>query len=263
MQGMKSPFPGMDPYLEPHWLDIHASLATGARDSLNEQLPDDLVAHVEERVAIESQTGEDHILGPDVRVFEPKGGTPAATEDASGVVRAPYRLIAQVESITERFVRVMEPATERLITVLEFVSPTNKRGEGLSAFRSKRAELLLCGVNFVEVDLHRAGDWKALLRPHRSPHGATTPYRVTIRIPADPAAVYLHPIRLQDRLPAISIPLRQRDPEVRIDLQGLIERAYSSGRYDRCLDYSRPCDPPLEAVEAAWAEELLRQAGKR
>jgi hypothetical protein len=31
----------MDPYLEPHWLDVHASLAIGSRDSLNEQLPDD------------------------------------------------------------------------------------------------------------------------------------------------------------------------------------------------------------------------------
>jgi hypothetical protein len=24
--GMNSPFPGMDPYLEPHWLDVHARL---------------------------------------------------------------------------------------------------------------------------------------------------------------------------------------------------------------------------------------------
>jgi hypothetical protein len=257
---MKSPFPGMDPYLEPHWLDIHASLAIGARDSLNSDLPDDLVAHVEERVAIESRSGEEHLFG---RVFEPAAGESPAVADTSGTIRAPYRLLAQVEPMTERFVRVTEVGTERLVSVLEFVSPTNKRGEGLSAFRSKRAELLLCGVNFVEVDLHRAGDWQLLLRPHRSPRGAATPYRVTIRVPTDPAAVYLYPIRLQDCLPAISIPLRQRDPEVKIDLQGLIDRAYSSGRYDRCLDYSQPCEPPLDPDQAAWTEALLRQAGKQ
>lgn len=29
---MPSPFPGMDPYLEAHWGDVHTSLATYARD---------------------------------------------------------------------------------------------------------------------------------------------------------------------------------------------------------------------------------------
>ncbi len=41
---MKSPFPGMDPYLEYHWGDIHASLIVSVRDALNQRLPRDLVA---------------------------------------------------------------------------------------------------------------------------------------------------------------------------------------------------------------------------
>ncbi len=261
---MKSPFPGMDPYLEPHWLDVHASLAVGSRDSLNEQLPEDLVASVEERVAIESQGGEDHLFGPDVRVFEPRAeGTESsgAAADTSGIVDAPYRLLAQVEPMIERFIRVIEARTERLVTVIEFVSPTNKRGDGLQAFRQKRAELLASGVNFVEVDLNRSGNWRALLRPHLCPSQAVTPYRATIRVPADPGAAYLYPIGLRARLPVLSIPLRQSDPRVTLDLQNLIERAYASGRYGRRLDYSRPCDPPL-GEDAAWAEELLRQTGK-
>ena len=36
---MKSPFPGMDPYLEEFWPDVHASLIIYARDQLEEQLP--------------------------------------------------------------------------------------------------------------------------------------------------------------------------------------------------------------------------------
>jgi hypothetical protein len=259
---MKSPFPGMDPYLEPHWLDVHASLAIGARDSLNDQLPDDLVAHVEERVAIESQAGEEHLFGPDVRVFQPGPHGPEVVEQTSGEATAPYRLIAQVEPMTERFVRVIEAGTERLITVIEFISPTNKRGEGLSAFKSKRAELLASGVNFVEVDLNRAGDWRMLLRPHRCPRQAATPYRVTVRVPEDPAAVYLYPISMREPLPTAAVPLRRHDPQAKLDLQALIDRAYSSGRYHRCLDYSKPCEPPLEAEDAAWADVLLRQAGK-
>ena len=39
---MKSPFPGMDPYLERHWGDVHQALVTYIRDQLQPSLPDDL-----------------------------------------------------------------------------------------------------------------------------------------------------------------------------------------------------------------------------
>jgi hypothetical protein len=254
----------MNPYLEPHWLDVHSSLATSARDALNQQLPDDLVASVEERVAIESDAGADHIYGPDVRVAEPATAvTTVVEEPAGGVVAAPYRLVAQIDPITERSVQITEAGTERLISVIEFVSPTNKRGAGLQAFRDKRAHLLSSGVNFVEVDLVRAGDWQALLSPHQCALKAVSLYRITIRVPHDSAAVYLHPIRLQDALPSIAIPLRKNDPEVRLDLQALIEHAYVSGRYDRRIDYTKPLTPPLSGDDAAWAGERLRAAGKQ
>src|SRR4051794_34143175 len=100
---MTSPFPGMDPYLEPHWLDVHSSLATSAPDVLNPQLPDDLVASVEERVAIEADGGADYVYAPDVRVSKPPSFvTTIVEEPAGGVVAAPYRLVAQVEPVTER-----------------------------------------------------------------------------------------------------------------------------------------------------------------
>ena len=253
----------MDPYLEPHWLDVHTKLATYAADNLNERLPPDLIASTEERVAIESESGEDHVFGPDVRVFEPPADeTTAVEEPAKGMISAPLRLIAQVEPITERFVKIIESGTERLVTVIEFVSPTNKRPQGLHAFRSKRAELLASGVNFVEVDLVRAGDWRALIRPHRCGKRATSLYRVAIRIPRDPAAVYLHPIRLQDHLPEIVIPLRPTDVDVKLDLQSLLDRAYANGRYQLRLDYRKRLNPPLEGQDAQLAERIAQGASK-
>jgi hypothetical protein len=51
---MPSPFPGMDPYLEAHWRDVHASLIIYARDALQGVLPGSLRARVEERVLLES-----------------------------------------------------------------------------------------------------------------------------------------------------------------------------------------------------------------
>ena len=58
---MQSPFPGMDPYLEQHWGDVHHSLVTFAQGSLNEQLPADLRARVEERVLWELPSHDDHV----------------------------------------------------------------------------------------------------------------------------------------------------------------------------------------------------------
>jgi hypothetical protein len=259
---MKSPFPGMDPYLEPHWLDVHSKLVAYAADALNTRLPDDLIASVEERVAVESGD-EDHTFGPDVRLFEPPAPETAFVEESGGLATAKYRLLAQVEPITERFIRVIRAGTERLITVVEFVSPTNKRGEGLHAFRSKRAELLASGVNFVEIDLVRAGSWKALLQPHRCPRKAVSQYRVTIRLPRDPAAVHLEPVLLRSPLPTITIPLRRKDPDVNLELQVLVDQAYENGRYARRLDYHHEPEPPLGEADASWGDALLKAAGKR
>lgn len=260
----------MDPYLEPHWLDVHTSLVSRGRDALNGRLPDDLIASAEERVAVESAEGDERLFGPDVRVFELPDDEAAAAEvpvpglpGAGGVQLAPVRLLAQAEPITERFIRVVEAGTERLVTVIEFVSPTNKRGEGLHAFRSKRAEFLTAGVNFVEIDLVRTGDWRVLLWPHRCPARYVTTYRATVRIPSEPAAAYLQPIPLRQRLPEITIPLRRDDPAVRLDLQQLVDEAYDNGRYARRLGYAGPCVPPLGPADAAWADARLQAAGRR
>ena len=222
---MSSPFPGMDPYLERHWPDVQCKLVIYGADELNQVLPGDMAASVDERPAVEVQ-GED-------------------------------------EPITERYIRVIEARSERLVSVIEFLSPANKIGAGLAAFRAKRGELLASGVNFVEIDLVRRGDWRKLLRPHCCPASAVAAYRFTLRMAADPGAVHFEPISLREPLPAMPVPLRPGDPEVRLELQPLVARAYANGRYDRRLDYRQPCVPPLDGEDAAWAEGLLRGAGRR
>ena len=44
--------------------------------------------------------------------------------------------------------------------------------------------------------------------------------------------------------------------------RSLVDRCYANGRYDD-LDYRAEPNPPLEADEAAWADELLRGKGLR
>ena len=266
---MPSPFPGMDPYLERHWRDVHTSLVTLGRNALNQRLPDDLIARAEEGVAVEAGTPDTpsrrrREVSPDVRVFEEvhdeRGGASAV---GGGVALAPLRLVLQDEPTTERSIEIIDTrGGERLITVIEFVSPANKIGRGLESFVRKREELLDGGVSFVEIDLVRAGDWERLLHPHVCPPEARTAYRAVIRVPGNPSAAYLHPISLREPLPVLKIPLRPAEEPCDLPLQPLIVDAFRDGRYERTLDYRRPVES-LDANDAAWADGLLRSAGKR
>ena len=68
---MKSPFPGMDPYLEAHWLDVHPRLIVEASNQLQGQLGESLIARIEERLIVEDPaSGDSRRIGPDLRIVE-------------------------------------------------------------------------------------------------------------------------------------------------------------------------------------------------
>src|SRR6266478_7262332 len=67
---MKSPFPGLDPYSEARWGDVHQRLITYAADQLGSQLPADLRARIEERVFVETEAEQIRRVVPDVHVAQ-------------------------------------------------------------------------------------------------------------------------------------------------------------------------------------------------
>ncbi len=258
---MPSPFPGMDPYMELHWRDVHAALVATTRAVLNGQLPTGLVARVEERVTIDALEGPVRAYVPDVQVVEDRSDEKArGTTTAAVAVASP--VVLQVESYTETYITVLESAGERLVTVIEFLSPSNKRGDSMADYLTKRGELLSGGVNLVEVDLVRKGSWVKLIAPNVPPPQLATPYRVVTRRHGKPSQAELFPITLRQRLPIIPIPLREMDQDATLDLQAILTRAYDEGRYAG-TDYRQPLDPPLEGEDATWADELLKTAGRR
>ncbi len=178
-RNMKSPFPGMDPYLEPHWRDVQTKLVAYSADKLNVLLPDRLVTRTQARVAVESEVRDFSRIGPNLRVFSPLMADPEKMGDRI-IIDAPFRRVVEYDPITERFIRIIDE-TGQLITVIEFISPTNKRQPGLDAYRQKRSELLTAHVSLVEVDLVRTGNWRALMRPVLCPPKGASLYRVTIR----------------------------------------------------------------------------------
>jgi hypothetical protein len=261
---MPSPFPGMDPYLERHWRDVHSDLVAVTRRTLNEHLPADLVARIEERVVIDDTSADrQRTVFPDVRVYEDPN-VPVATAPPSGAesaVAQPIVLELEVEEHTETFIQIVEVDGGRLVTVVEFLSPTNKLpGRDRDDYERKRDELWRAGVNVLEIDLLRLGAWRDLIRPLVAPVHAETEYRVVGWRAHPRRRVELYPIGIRHRLPRIPVPLREGDPDTILDLQVALDEVYRGGRYDR-TDYGRACEPPLGAALSAWATGLLQAPG--
>jgi hypothetical protein len=264
---MKSPFPGMDPYLEPHWLDVHLSLIFLAKVAIQRQLGDDLVARSEERLIVEDTEFKPRSRYPDVRVVE--HGDPSSPVQPAGGVAVAEPLIFELsdDPVHQRFIEIRDAASGgRVVTVVEFLSPSNKLpGDGRVQYKRKQNECIDARVNLVEIDLTRAGSRELLVPLQELPPEYRTAfmacvYRATWKR-VGRKEVYRIPLR--ERLPAIRIPLRATDPDIILDLQALIDEAYESGRYDRTTDYNRDLDPPLEPEDSAWADQFLKSAGKR
>src|SRR4051794_17153356 len=120
---MPSPFPGMDPYLERHWRDVHTRLITYATDELQSQLGDDLVARMEERVYVEMDNAILRDIYPDVRIVEDptaaETGTKFAGSPGATAVAEPVILTLESEPVTERFIQIMDLDGSRIITAIE------------------------------------------------------------------------------------------------------------------------------------------------
>lgn len=267
---MKSPFPGMDPYLERYWGDVHAMLVSLSAAALNRTLPAGLAARMEERVVIDSiDYLKPRVIYPDVRVREDpnfygagSGGTALATATPPTIAQ-PILIEYDVEEHIETFIEVLDLTVGSLVTVIEVLSRSNKlAGKGRVEYRRKRKDLEKAGVNLVEIDLLRRGSWRELLSPAVAPARVRTAYRAIVRRgprvkPFRP--VELYPIRLRDRLPVIPIPLRPGEADATLDFQALVDQAYINGRYNYTR-YDRPCSPPLSKSDAAWAAELIAAA---
>lgn len=262
---MKSPFPGMDLYLEQFWPDVHASLIIYIRDQLEEQLPSNLIARVEERVVLETQA-DPHAVYPDVKITARRGrGSPGGAVPSPVAVIEPVIVEYRGEPATETYLHILEAGpSQRLISVIELLSMANKLpGEGQRQYRQKQRELRDADVSLVEIDLLRGGQRILSLAPSRIPPRVRTPYQVCVRRGWLPQRFEVYAVPLRSPLPAIRIPLREKDEDVHLDLQAVLELAYRKGRYYLTINYAEPPDPPLTGADAKWARARVKAARPR
>ena len=266
---MPSPFPGMDPWLEQHWGDVHTRIVTYTSDRLQSALPRDLRARVEERVYLEYEETENgrHVV-PDVRIVEyPRSGPPRQEAGATAtlVPTEPIVVIRDDEPIIDRFIEIRDFSTGgRLVTVIEILSAANKeRGRGRDMYLQKRNELDAAHVHLVEIDLLRAGERLDPAPREAMPATRNSPYLITVTRRVEKRATLrceVYPASMRERLPVIKVPLRPSDSDALLDVQAVVDDAYDRGGYD-ILDYRRPPVPPLSSDDEAWARQVLTQRG--
>jgi Protein of unknown function (DUF4058) len=260
---MPSPFPGMDPYLEDpaHWPGVHTFLITAYAELLNKQLRPRYVADIEERLYLtpDDDPAEEQLRVPDLQIERRTGVKvkPAKRNGAATATAEPLVVTTISDDEThEPRIEIRALDTRELVTVMEILSPTNKvpGAEGRKRFLAKRREITSSRVHWVEIDLLRAGvtlDVRRRLDPHD--------YFVYVSPAELRPKGRVWPLQLQNRLPAVGIPLRAPDHDTMLELQQGLDLMYDRGAYDLKLDYTQDPVPPLPADLAKWANKLLKQ----
>ena len=270
---MKSPFPGMDPYIEACglWEGFHGHLIETIYQAIATVLPRGYTADTATRsyvVLMEAEGKKESLAKPDVTITEPthgktrrkkKGGVAVADppEDAESVPMQAF--IA--EEFKESFVEIYAEGEERiLVTCIEVLSPSNKRRgtKGWQEYERKRQALLLGEANFLEIDLLRGGDKMPMLTPWPD-----SPYTLLVSRASRAPYCRVWLAHFQRPLPPIPVPLLSPDPDLTLDLQPLLDGIYALGRYDERIDYARPLTPALSDAEAVRVREILKDQPAR
>jgi uncharacterized protein DUF4058 len=276
---MPSPFPGMDPYLEAPdiWPDLHEALAGEMRAELNLLLPQPYYARLEVRpeVGIVDDAGTARRIVPDVAVIKPRDAptapVTATVSERRATISASVEVIVASEALRHQVVEIRDASRgHKLITLIEIVSPSNKRpGVDRRAYLRKQREVLESDASLVEIDLLRSGERllpNAELEAYLGGLDPQPAYLVLVNrawCRRDVEMAYqLFAVSLREVLPCIAIPLREGEDEVTLDLQWIFNQAYDRGPYRRgAVNYEGDPEPPLDPADRQWAYQQLREHG--
>ncbi len=245
---MQPNFPGMNPYLENPalWPEVHFGLIAALARTLNPLIRPKYRAAVEKRVYWDAL-----LVGiPDVAVVQRRSdgvkSERSTTQGATALVTEPLVseplmvTVPLTEEVQERFLEIRDVSTGMVVTVVEVLSPKNKRaGEGNIQYDAKRQQILNSSAHLVEIDLLRAGEPKPIAG------GVSADYRILVSRADQRPRAELYAFNLSDRLPRFLLPLRPGDPEPLVDLQQCLEQVYADAALDLAIDYSQPAVPPL------------------
>lgn len=253
---MLTPFPGMDPYLEAThlWLDVHNRLIFMLADDLAPRLRPRYYVSIEERTYT-LQTGDLLFAGRgDVAVVRPSGSEGMLV--LSHYTPTPETMTVELplaDEVRETFLEVRSATNHQLVTVLEILSPTNKRQkEGRRQYLRKRTRVLNSLTHLVEIDL-LCGSLPLPMNPFIEAGF----YHILISREEKRPLADLLLFTVCQPIPSFNLPLLLDDQEPVVDLNTLLHTLYDRAGYDLRIDYSQPPEPPLSAEDMQWANTLL------
>jgi hypothetical protein len=258
---MASPFPGMNPYLEQpeFWSEVRSRAIVAAAIAIEPELNPNYRVAVEKRIYLGASS---ELVGiPHISLVS-KQSNPTPPVSATGTLTRTEPIPVQLplpETIEESYLEIREMPSDRVITVIEVLSPKNKTaGEGRNAYETKRQQVLRSRTNLVEIDLLRSGKPMPIL-------GVTprTDYRILVSRGSQLPQAELYAFSVRDQIPCLRVPLQPSDAEPELDLQAILMSVYNQARFDLAIDYCQEPRPPLKAADREWADNLLRQRGVR
>lgn len=225
----------MDPRIETQlWHDFHSNMIVSIQSWLMPQLLPKYAAQIEERVYVEhtEPIPVRQVFRPDIAIHieseSKEGVSPAHAAVAEPVILT----LPMPTELRERYIAIVSLPSRELVTVIELLSPTNKRAgaDGRREYLRKREQILQSAVHLVEIDLLLQGERLPTVEP--LPEGDY--YAFVSRSESRPAiAVYRW--RREEPMPTIPIPLLLEDGEVFLNLQAVYEQTYTRARYDARL----------------------------
>ena len=251
---MQPVFTGMNPYLEQPelWSEVHFGLISALARSLNPVLIPKYRAAVEKRVYSDSL-----LVGiPDVTVFQsnPKVGSAVTQTVTVQALSQPVTVtLPVIEEIREHYLEIRQVGTGQVISVIEILSPKNKRpGEGREQYSAKRSNILSSRSHLVEIDLLRAGE------PQPMSSGIASDYRILVSRAGKRPQAELYAFNLRQPIPLFALPLESGDPEPVIDLNMRLAEVYDEAALDLVIDYGQPPLPAVAHEDWQWIQTLSR-----
>jgi hypothetical protein len=258
---MPSPLPGMDPYLEGGlWTTFHFAFGAELLRHIAPRLRPRYLALPVERLVMEEP---DDIaitalnLYPDVSVLR----VPPVLVDQQtlSTFTAPLQLATVMpQAVPHVSIEIRDVAQRQLVTAIEILSPTNKRGEGRTEYLAKRRRILLSTAHLLEFDLLREGSRVPMQEPLPS-----APYFIFVSRAERRPLTDVWPIALDTALPNIPLPLLPGDADLLIDVQAVFTATYELASYDLALNYREQPEVALNEQQAAWLDQHLREQGLR
>ena len=251
---MPSPFLGMNPYLEQDdvWHDFHEKFLPAVAERLVAQVRPNYLVKIDAHIYVHEIPSEPRRFLGRADLSVGTSASHGAVRPGTGILEAPLQVELPSQDIERlAFLEIRDRRSRELITVIELLSPSNKRaGADREQYLSKREALLGSRAHLVELDLLRGG------RPMPVAERPDCDYSVLVsRVDERPRAGFW-PIRLRDRLPEIPIPLRPPDGDARLDLQEIIDRIYDASGYEDYLYEGSP-DPLLTPDDDVWARQFV------